>query len=492
MTTIAMTGAAAPARLGRVPLASPARLLRLELRRNPMPWLLPLLAALFWLTTYRPAVAAPPLWTVRAAALQSNTVLIFAPLLAGVAAWTGARDGRRGVTELASVTALPRWAARVAAWAAATCWAEAAYLAGVAVLYGVTAGQASWGRPLWWPVAVGVATLAASTALGFAAGVLLPSQFTAALTAIVVFLGLSGGAFAIQARLAYAQIWPLSRQGFLPDDAYGIFYRYFPDLAIAQVLFGTGLTVAALGALGLPAMAGRWLRCSAVAVTIAGLGLAGTAVGLAGTARLDAHGIVIPALHDTASDRPVRYIPVCSSITVPVCLHPAYRSYLPEVTAAVDPLLHELAGLPGAPARVTQVAVTGMQQTPSSGLVFSGPVLTGHPAVLRLPLSGIPLPGEGSTPASFTAQLRQNLQPVLDTFVGIPPASSQTSGGTAQAAICQALAQAAGLPTQPVQSAAQAIATSRFLALPAATRHAWLRAQLPALRAGHITLKEVP
>ena len=37
-----------------------------------------------------------------------------------------------------------------------------------------------------------------------------------------------------------------------------------------------------------------------------------------------------------------------------------------------------------------------------------------------------------------------------------------------------------------------AAAARRFAALPAATRHAWLAAHLAALRAGHITLAQLP
>ena len=76
---------------------------------------------------------------------------------------------------------------------------------------------------------------------------------------------------------------------------------------------------------------------------------------LAGTARLGAHGMVIPALHDAASDRPIGYTPVCGQAAgVAVCLNPAYHRYLPEVTAALHPALAEVAGLPGAPVRATQ------------------------------------------------------------------------------------------------------------------------------------------
>ena len=96
-------------------------------------------------------------------------------------------------------------------------------------------------------------------------------------------------------------------------------------------------------------------------MTAAGLAAAVTAAGLAGTARLEAHGIVIPALHDAASDRATPYTPVCSHTAVPVCLQPAYRAFLPDVTAALGPVLGQLAGLPGAPVRITQVAVTSVR-----------------------------------------------------------------------------------------------------------------------------------
>jgi hypothetical protein len=122
-----MTAASAPVtaqRSWRVPSAAgPARLLRLELRRSPMLWLLPLLAAAFYISTYRPAMDNPPFWNIRSGMLQSHTMLAFAPLLAGMGAWAGSRDGRRGLVDLVGVTAVPRWAGQVATWAAATIWA---------------------------------------------------------------------------------------------------------------------------------------------------------------------------------------------------------------------------------------------------------------------------------------------------------------------------------------------------------------------------------
>jgi hypothetical protein len=524
-----VTAATAPVtapRSWRVPSAAgPARLLRVELRRSPMLWLLPLLAVLFYVSTYRPAMGNPPFWNIRSGMLQSHTMLVFAPLLAGAGAWAGSRDGRRGLVDLVGVTAVPRWAGLLATWAAATIWAELLYLAGVAVLYGITADQGAWGGPLWWPVAVGTATVAASCAVGFAAGERLPGRFTAGLAALVVFLALAGGAFAIQDNAAYAQIWPLNVQGPFPSDSYGIFYPYLPDLAIAQVMFLAGLAAAALGVLGWPAGASsRWLRGAAAAVTVAGLAAAGTGTALAGTARLEAHGMVIPALHDAASDRPTPYTPVCARGAVPVCLQPAYRAYLADVTAALGPLLGQLAGLPGAPVRVTQVAVTSVQPDPSNGIGFGPPVISGHPAMLYLPLSGLTLPGEGNTPAaSFISNLRGPYGLVIvNEFVGLPSGApvgtgadglsivlGQGLGHEAQFVIAGALERALGLGQQQAgprlprgfvppgrgtssPSSQQLAASKRFAALPEAARHAWLATHLAALRAGRVTLSEIP
>jgi hypothetical protein len=79
-----------------------------------------------------------------------------------------------------------------------------------------------------------------------------------------------------------------------------------------------------MATLGLSAGAGdRRLRQAAAAIAVGGLVVAGTAVGLAGTGRMDAQGMIaIPALHDAASDIPIRYTPVCSHGAVPICFNP--------------------------------------------------------------------------------------------------------------------------------------------------------------------------
>ena len=229
-----------------------------------------------------------------------------------------------------------------------------------------------------------------------------------------------------------------------PDTGVATFYPYVPDLAIAQVMFLAGLTVALLAALALPrGSGGRGVRAAAAAVTAAGLLAAGTAVVLAGTGQLGAHGLItIPALHDAASDRPVRYTPVCRRAAIPVCLNPAYGHYLPVTVAALAPVLSEIAGLPGAPVRVSQAPAAyrqGRGNSVSTGL--AGPAMSGRPPVFRLLLPS-QLPGPGMSTTGLAAEIRSS--------AGLGIASSIVGAGRhpspAQQAVLAVLARASGLP----------------------------------------------
>ncbi len=496
-----MTVTDAPARprprdAGRPSPMSLWRLLGLELRRNAMPWMFPLLAALFVFDPFRTAMGYGPFWDLRASVLENKLLPDFVAFVAGVAAWMGSRDSRRHTRDLVDTTARPRWTAQLITWAATTLWVAAGFLCCVAVLYGVTASQATWGGPPWWPVAVCLAELALISALGFVVGSFFPSRFTAPLAAVGAFLlCLEGFRNAVGRSSTYALLSPTTS---VPDDDTGLFHHYLPDVSIAQLMFLIGLTLVVLAALALPpgADAGPRLRRAAAVIAVAGLAAAGTAVGLTGTARTGSYGTVIPALHDAANDKPIAYTPVCGQAAgVPVCVHPAYRNFLPAATAALAPVLRQIAGLPGAPARVDQVAVNDL--VPSLGAV-----ITGVPPVFRLPVQGTPDETSfGQNASTFRTSLQTTLVTLFvvgaDGFVFMGP----PGGSPAQQAVELALLQKAGTATQTGSGPANgqhtkadqvAAAATRFAALPGASRHAWLAAHLAALRAGDITLAQLP
>jgi hypothetical protein len=109
-------------------LGAPAlgRLFWLDLKHNVMAWTLPLVIALFWLTTYRKAMALPPLWYPRAAAVQTGAVLDFVVPVTGAAAWMGARELRRRTADILATVPVPRSARLLMIWAAITFWALSA------------------------------------------------------------------------------------------------------------------------------------------------------------------------------------------------------------------------------------------------------------------------------------------------------------------------------------------------------------------------------
>jgi hypothetical protein len=487
------------------------RLLRLELRHNAMMWVAPVAIGLFWLITYRKDMAMPPLWNLRAAGLQSGAILDFTIPVTGAAAWMGSREARCRVADQVTITARARWARLLTPWAATTIWAMVAYLGCVAVLYGVTAHQATWGGPLWWPAGVAAASLPAFSALGFAVGTLLPSRFTAPLAAIAAFFIVALSTELINGSQSYWQVSPIVTGPWDLGLQAGVatFYPFLPDLSIAQVMFLAGLTVTLLCALALPAgSGGRAARMVAACLTGAGLLAAGTAAWLAGTGTLDAHGMIsIPALHDAASDQPLQFTPACTDPAIPVCLNPAYASYLPAMTDALAPLLRQVTGLPGAPARIVQVSVAYQQAAGNGITVRTGGPPPGGPR----PAFGLVLPDQLGGPPMTAGQMASQVAAAYDPLIvarviGDGPAASQ-----AQNAVAVALLRAAGQDgpstdqsfggqggLDPGQSPVLAPGTpefgaaERFAALPESARRAWLARHLAALRAGQITPAQLP
>ena len=108
-----MTAATLRARPSRAAApAGLARLLWIEIKRNPVPWVLPLLAVLFFFDTYRTTAGYPPVWTVRASVVPDRLLTDFAPFAGGLSAWAGTREGRRKTGDLLASTVRPGWSWR--------------------------------------------------------------------------------------------------------------------------------------------------------------------------------------------------------------------------------------------------------------------------------------------------------------------------------------------------------------------------------------------
>jgi hypothetical protein len=439
--------------------------------------LLPLLAVLLGATEIRNDLSHAPLWAVRSMDLQIQVELTGA-IVAAVAAWVATRDHRRHVTDLVVTTVRDRWSRQLTAWAAVTGWALVFYGACVAVVYGVTAAQTDWGGPIWWLPAVGAAAIVAFSAVGFAIGTAFPSRFTAPLVAIVALFAPQIGVIAIQHGHPWGRV-SFAEGATVPGTA--TFVPFHHGLSVTQLLFLLGITAVALGALALPGGAGgRRLRSVGAVVTTLGVLAAGTGVALADTARETGQGIVIPALHAAADDRPVVAVPVCDHGAIPVCVHPAYQAMLPVLSAQIAPILGEVAGLPGAPERV-EIGSTTATGGAAHALVIG-------PAVLANP---------GLTFDTVPPDLRTD---VAINAIQVVVAAGRGPIGPAQQAIAGALAQTMHLDVPgrkpdsllPAPGSPAAAAARRFAALPATNRHDWLASHVEALRAGRLTLADIP
>ena len=490
-----------------MPLPRSARALRLEFKRNAVPYVLPLLAAVFYFDTLRTADGFAPIWTLRASAIGDHMLFEFSAFAGGLAAWAGSREGRRKTVDLVATTPRAAWA-RSIALAGTLCWLLLAFLAGVAALYIQTAVQATWGGPPLWPVFVGAAGVIVVTVIGFTCGVLFPGRFTAPLVAIGVLVvyqtGLRQALGVAASSGTYALLSPANAP---PVVDTGVYYHVAPDLSIVQVMFMGGIAVALLGVLGLatalrglaPARAalarnGGWLLRAVAAVLVAcGVAASWTAFALAGTAKPDpVGGWEIPALHSAASDQPVPVTQDCTSSSgFQVCVHPAFSFYLHDLATAFEPVAAEIAGLPGAPASAREVASVSGGQDVQSGTSVSPPVFeftAEHVGAMFGQFNGIP------DPAGWAQGFQQGL---LDAFLtGRPPHPGPVPIllGPAQQAVQDALLTAVrSQPLGPsVTSAGVSAAAHRFAALSASARRAWLVAHLTALRAGAISQAQIP
>ena len=503
-------------------LAAAGRLLRLELKRSMAPYLLPLLVAVFYFDTIRTASGFPPVWTLRASVITDHMLFEFSAFAGGLAAWAGSRERRRKTLDLASTTPRAAWARLSVTLAGTLCWLLLAFLAGVAVLYIQTALQATWGGPSLWPVFVGAAGVTAVTMIGFTCGVVFPGRFTAPLVATGVLVlyqaGLRQALGVTPLSGTYALLSPANAP---PSVDAGVYYHLAPDVPITQVMFLGGIVVALVGVLGLApglrqlasagglrslraalARSDGWLlRLVAVILAACGVAASWTAFALAGTAKPDAvGGWEVPALHSAASDQRVPVTQDCASGSgFQVCVHPAFSYYLHDVAAALDPVAAEIAGLPDAPARAEEVASMSGGQIVHSGI-------SGNPPVFEFTAERVgPLFGQFygiPDPAVWREGFQQGL---LDAFLAGP---SRQAGpvpiSAAQQAVEDALLITAGTNQsatigkmlqngQPIAGPPAVVsAAQRFAVLSASARHAWLAAHLAALRAGTITLAQIP
>ncbi len=467
-------------------------LVRIEARRSVGLWtFIPLILIAGWLAKVFLPVRVW-LWPDTSQAIRA-TIVILGPLAAGIAAWMAGRDRRRKIGDLLATMPCPAPARNLATWTGTALWIAGAYVTAGIVLLGLTAWNATGGSPLpFLPIiAVGILAIITHTALGYLAGHYLPSRFVAPLVAVLLFVAQAAPAYSSS---SIKHLSPI--MDFVDGD---VFYGLRHDLSIPKAAWLLGLTGTALA---LVALRGRWTRPVWSALTLA-ITLATVGAGMLLTTQ--------PA--ESANRSVIPYEPVCLDGTITVCVHPAYQKMLPETADVINRLAQPLAGLPGVPMRAEQRssvdALLGKADLPQGTIVFElenpAKIESGYETLSHDVARDLVADPRSPSMVSSYARLAQIIAAGPDNsgVLAIPPLSGMNSSQKVIADwlliqiwgdVCEEVYEGGfrcwgwGNPNNPDTKAEW----ERLTALDPAARRAWFEEHYAALRAGELTLADLP
>ncbi len=442
------------------------RLLLIEARRSV--GLLALLAVPVWFWLNRNLSQVAPFW-FETSLIVRNTTGAIGPILGGAAAWMAGREARRNLHDLLATTPQPQLTRRLTTWLGVTIWGLLGYLLVGAIVLGFGWSRATWGGPFFGPILVGLVALPVYAALGFAVGRRFPGRFAAPLVAIgLLVVPMIVG----ESRDSRAFLSPLVSLGG------SVWYGVQPNLTALQLAFLLCLGGVALATLALPARQG-WQTALGCLLLLALVAVPVSVVWLLAPARGGQELSTDPRYRALEL---IPYTPVCAEGPLPVCVHPAYQGSLAETTVGLNRLVAPILGLPGAPIRAEQgyAAVQGKGDLQGGTLWFA--LYQQGASADHQTIPGFAVFGAVREPRSTMANC---------------PAPDGNDCLLTQAVIGrwllrQAGAVDAGTLSPPAQEGRVGPAVDRFAALDPATQRAWLEAHFADLRAGRVTLEELP
>jgi hypothetical protein len=457
-------------------LAWALALLRIEFRRSVGLLCFPLLiVAAGWLARGSLPVEVYT-WPDTSSAIR-ETVPFVGSFVAGISAWTAGRSKRRGMADLLSSTPRPPAARDLTTWAGTALWGAAVYVTLAAVLLSVTWWNATWGAPPPGYLLVGLLAVVANSAVGYAAGYYLPSRFIAPLVAIGLFV---------------AQFAPINYfwvELLLPAPTYLVQLDVFaqvPGVAVQQGLWFCGVGAVALAAVVVGGRRGDGASRALLAGALL-LCAAGFAASMVTT-------MVTPSLM-FAKAAPFEY--VCEEGGITVCVHPAYERLLPQAAEVVNEVGEPLAGIPGAPTRAMQAGSLspepGRKAESTAFFTVDSIVDGGDVGWFRSEAAMSLVQGraayEGSAP---------EVEPTEEDLKRCGPGTKEWSVDPALEAravvanwlLKQLDRREPGFSLEQCPDAHKLV--ERFADLDPAKRRAWLEENLAGLRAGEVTLKDLP
>lgn len=315
-------------------------LLRLEFRRSIALVCFPLMVGVAWWFSDVTMSSGFYIWLQTSVGIR-QTILLVGPMMGGIAAWMAGRDPRRKMGDLLAVTPHSPVSRVLTTWGGTALWGVTVYGTLIAAMFALTLPSATWGTPLWGYLLVTLLAVVAFSALGFAAGHYVPSRFTAPIVAIGLF-GAQILPYQVENRkVNYELLSPA------PDNlVYREVFHEVPQVAAQQSLWILGLTGIALATIALKGYWWNVLAWGALGVSVV-VAVAGFVVSV---------GVPNRATNAFAAELP--YEPVCDKGKITVCLHPAYEPILPETIRKVNEIVEPLVGIPGTPKRTLQTGST--------------------------------------------------------------------------------------------------------------------------------------
>lgn len=450
------------------------RLLRIELRRNELLLIFPVVIALYGFFTWEGVLHNSILFWADGSIEARNAIALLGPFAGAVAAWMASRDRRRGLDELIATTPRPALGRDLTICAATAILGIAAYAAAAVAVLGWTAPRTSWDGPYVSVLIPSLFAIAAMVAVGYPIGRAFPRRITAILVGAALII-------AIALPITLSDSWPqfLSPVGELSASPW---YGIRPGIAFEQSLFLLGIAYIGLAFVAAASKARR------VALPMLIVAIVTSAIGV---------GAVRAGAQHEGEPEILTYEPVCAGDPVTICVHPAFEGVLDDLANRTNTMLAPFAGLNGLPTRFEQQA-----PNPDQG------------NLLR------PWPAEGEfyiDDPTFTGMILMALLQISDSFLGEPDDhdeidSRDMSVLNARIVVQVSLLESAGydLTCEDDQvtyeldnrllSGGSAVGffgipceeVDRFTALDPEVRAEWLRQNAAALRAGEIALEDLP
>lgn len=394
------------------------------------------------------------------------TYAIVGPLCAALAAWVAGRPYRRKLGDQLESTSLPGWQQNLLAFATAAGIGTIGYGCMVLVMTGWTATQATWGSPYGVVLFSGLPMVILFCLVGAAVGMLWPhhlaSLLVLAITGGSVIMGNTIQNRGVEANARELTLWNtlLSlRDGFSPWEA----RRSAPEL-FENMLMATGMCALIVALVLVIRPRGP------VAIGALALSMVWASAGVAMTATGERRSWMAP--ETTAS-----FEYACSdSGSVDVCLHPAWSSAQPFVAEIATQIYTPIRGLEGVPTEIIQVPSYNRSEDAEGTFSMPGGRMMEVSMSFHLVSTVFP-------------DLNRNPGAMSDAELIIAGWLQEDAGGRAMLFIPRGPdGHASGRASEKELRGA----IDRFSSLSPDQQRAWLVENWDALRAGELTLEDLP